>query len=102
MPTSCHRYRLPPRVRDGDGRHELDQPGKVAWDWWNGLNVYGVPFTSGVNTETYKHFIDFAAENGLEYIILDEGWYKLGDLLSIAPAWTWTPSRRTRNGRTSD
>ena len=61
------------------------KPGKVAWDWWNGLNVFGVPFKSGVNTETYKHFIDFAAENGLEYIILDEGWYKLGDLLSITP-----------------
>ena len=61
------------------------KPGKVAWDWWNDLNVYGVPFAAGVNTDTYKHFIDFAAENGLEYIILDEGWYKLGDLLSIAP-----------------
>jgi alpha-glucosidase len=61
------------------------RPGKVAWDWWNDLNVYGVPFTSGVNTATYKHFIDFAAENGLEYIILDEGWYKLGDLLSTTP-----------------
>ncbi|MGE5199456.1 MAG: glycoside hydrolase family 97 protein, partial [Rhodospirillaceae bacterium] len=61
------------------------RPGKVAWDWWNDLNVYGVPFESGVNTDTYKHYIDFAAENGLEYIILDEGWYKLGDLLSITP-----------------
>jgi len=61
------------------------KPGKVAWDWWNDSNVYGVPFKSGVNTETYKHFIDFAAEHGLEYIILDEGWYKLGDLLSITP-----------------
>ena len=29
------------------------KPGKVAWDWWNDLNVYGVPFASGVNTETY-------------------------------------------------
>jgi len=62
------------------------KPGKVAWDWWNDLNVYGVPFKAGVNTDTYKHFIDFAAENGLEYIILDEGWYKLGDLLSVSPA----------------
>jgi len=61
------------------------KPGKVAWDWWNGLNLYGVPFKSGVNTDTYNHFIDFAAENGLEYIILDEGWYTLGDLLSITP-----------------
>jgi alpha-glucosidase len=61
------------------------RPGKVAWDWWNSLNVYGVPFKSGVNTETYTHFIDFAAEHGFEYIILDEGWYTLGDLLSITP-----------------
>ena len=60
-------------------------PGKVAWDWWNDLNVYDVDFKSGVNTETYKYFIDFAAANGIEYIILDEGWYKLGDLLDINP-----------------
>ena len=62
------------------------RPGKVAWDWWNFNNVYGVPFRAGVNTDTYKHYIDFAAENGIEYVILDEGWYKLGDLSSIVPA----------------
>ncbi len=62
------------------------KPGKVAWDWWNALNVYGVSFKSGVNTDTYRHYIDFAAENGLDYIILDEGWYKLGDLLAVSPA----------------
>jgi alpha-glucosidase len=62
------------------------KPGKVAWDWWNFNNIYGVPFRAGVNTETYKHYIDFAAENGIEYVILDEGWYKLGDLLSVVPA----------------
>ena len=61
------------------------KPGKVAWDWWNFNNIYGVPFRAGVNTETYKHYIDFAAEHGLEYIILDEGWYKLGDLMSVVP-----------------
>lgn len=61
------------------------KPGKVAWDWWNNLNVYGVDFQSGVNTETYKYFIDFALEYGLEYIILDEGWYKLGNLMEINP-----------------
>ena len=58
------------------------KPGKVAWDWWNANNVFGVPFRAGVNTETYKHYIDFAAEHGLEYVILDEGWYPLGDLLA--------------------
>lgn len=61
------------------------KPGKVAWDWWNNLNVTGVDFQSGVNTETYKYFIDFAATNGVEYIILDEGWYKLGDLMDVNP-----------------
>ena len=62
------------------------KPGKVAWDWWNSLNIYGVDFRAGVNTETYKYYIDFAAEYGLEYIILDEGWYRLGDVLDVVPA----------------
>lgn len=61
------------------------KPGKVAWDWWNANNVYGVDFRAGINTETYKYYIDFAADYGLEYIILDEGWYELGDLLKIVP-----------------
>ena len=61
------------------------KPGKVAWDWWNALNIYGVDFKSGVNTETYKYFIDFASKFGLEYIILDEGWYKLGNLMEVVP-----------------
>ncbi len=52
------------------------KPGKVAWDWWNANNIYGVDFKSGLNTETYKYYIDFAADFGLEYIILDEGWSK--------------------------
>lgn len=50
------------------------KPGKVAWDWYNANNLTGVDFRSGLNTETYLHYIDFAAEYGLEYVILDEGW----------------------------
>jgi alpha-glucosidase len=61
------------------------RPGKVAWDWWNFNNVFGVPFRAGVNTDTYKHYIDFAAEHSIEYVVLDEGWYKLGDLSSVVP-----------------
>ena len=61
------------------------KPGKVAWDWWNANNVYGVPFRAGINTDTYKHYIDFAAEHGIPYVILDEGWYKLGDLTAVVP-----------------
>ncbi len=59
------------------------KPGKVAWDWWNALNIYGVDFESGVNNDTYKYYIDFASEYGLEYIILDEGWYHLDDIMHV-------------------
>ena len=52
------------------------KPGKVAWDWWNGWNLYGVDFEAGINTQTYKYYIDFAAANGIEYIVMDEGWAK--------------------------
>ncbi|MFB0516726.1 MAG: glycoside hydrolase family 97 protein [Candidatus Neomarinimicrobiota bacterium] len=61
------------------------KPGKVAWDWWNALNISGVDFKAGVNTETYKYYIDFAGDHGIEYVILDEGWYVLGDLLRLNP-----------------
>lgn len=59
------------------------KPGMVAWDWWNALNIYGVDFESGVNNDTYKYYIDFASKYGLDYIILDEGWYNLKDVLSV-------------------
>ncbi|MGF7139141.1 glycoside hydrolase family 97 protein [Roseimarinus sediminis] len=52
------------------------KPGKVAWDWYNANNIYGVDFKSGLNTATYKYYIDFAADNNIEYVILDEGWTK--------------------------
>lgn len=50
------------------------KPGKVAWDWWNDWNIYNVDFQAGINTETYKYYIDFASKNKVEYIVLDEGW----------------------------
>lgn len=52
------------------------KPGRVAWDWYNANNIFGVDFEAGINNETYKYYIDFAAKYGLEYIILDEGWSK--------------------------
>ncbi len=76
-------YRLAPQLRLEDT--SWIRPGKVAWDWWNALNLTGVNFPAGVNTATYKHYIDFASENGIEYVILDEGWYELGDLFAINP-----------------
>jgi alpha-glucosidase len=51
------------------------KPGKVAWEWWHDWNISGVDFKTGVNTETYQYYIDFASKNKIEYVILDEGWY---------------------------
>jgi alpha-glucosidase len=56
------------------------RPGQVAWDWWNAMNISHVDFVAGRNTETYKYYIDFAAANGIEYIIMDAGWSDFRDL----------------------
>lgn len=64
-------YRLasPSRVKNID----WIKPGKVAWEWWNYWGLYNVDFRAGINTETYKYYIDFASKNNIEYVILDEG-----------------------------
>jgi alpha-glucosidase len=63
------------------------RPGKVAWDWWNDWNIYNVDFRAGINTETYKYYIDFASRFGIEYVILDEGWSvaEKADLMLVIP-----------------
>ncbi len=63
------------------------KPGKVAWDWWNNWNIAGVDFKAGINNDTYKYYIDFASSNGIEYVILDEGWAvnKQADLFQVVP-----------------
>lgn len=63
------------------------RPGKVAWDWWNDWNLYGVDFRAGINNDTYKYYIDFAAAHGIAYVILDEGWAvnKKADLMQVIP-----------------
>jgi alpha-glucosidase len=76
-------YKLAPPNKIADTK--WIKPGHVAWDWWNASNIYGVDFKAGINNETYKYYIDFAAKNGIEYIILDEGWYKLGNVLEQIP-----------------
>ena len=75
-------YLLAPECRLDDT--SWIRPGKVAWDWWNNWNISGVDFRAGINTPTYKHYIDFASKNGLEYIIVDEGWSSEEDLLQYA------------------
>ncbi|HUB59759.1 MAG TPA: glycoside hydrolase family 97 catalytic domain-containing protein [Puia sp.] len=76
-------YRLasPSRVTDTG----WIKPGKVAWDWWNDWNISHVDFRAGINTDTYKYYIDFAADNHIGYILLDEGWSDPTDLMKIVP-----------------
>ena len=73
----------PSRVAD----YSWVKPGKVAWDWWNDWNISGVDFRAGINTETYKYYIDFASQKGIEYVILDEGWAVnlKADLMQVVP-----------------
>lgn len=63
------------------------KPGKVAWEWWSDWNLDGVDFKTGVNTETYKAYVDYAARNHIEYVILDEGWAVnlKADLMQVVP-----------------
>ncbi len=61
------------------------KPGKVSWDWWNAWNLEGVDFQTGINNQTYEYYIDFAARNKLEYIIMDEGWSDPFDLMLLSP-----------------
>ena len=70
-----------------EGDFSWVKPGKVAWDWWNDWNLYGVDFKAGINTETYKYYIDFASSHGIEYVILDEGWAVTGaaDMFQVIP-----------------
>jgi alpha-glucosidase len=52
------------------------KPGKSAWDWWNYQTVpENAGFDPGMNNETMKYFIDFAAEFNLEYMLVDAKWY---------------------------
>ena len=61
------------------------KPGQVLWDWWNHNNIYGVDFRAGINTETYLYMIDFASQNDIPYILIDDGWSDKDDLLSVNP-----------------
>lgn len=85
MPVNHLVYALASPNRIGD--YSWVKAGKVAWDWWNDWGIYGVDFKAGINMDTYKYYIDFASENGIPFVVLDEGWYnpKVGDMLTVIP-----------------
>ncbi|MGL5786008.1 MAG: glycoside hydrolase family 97 protein [Bacteroidales bacterium] len=66
-------YKLAP---EAESKNDFSwvKPGKISWDWWNASSVYGVDFKSGINTDTYKYFVDFASKYGIEYVVIDDGW----------------------------
>ncbi len=76
-------YRLAPEPEFSD--FNWIKPGKSTEEWITGLNLYGVDFEAGLNTETYKYYIDFAARFGFEYVMLDAGWSDVNDLFRITP-----------------
>src|SRR5438876_151900 len=57
------------------------KPGKSAWDWWSGSFASGVDFKPGMNTATMEHYIDFAAQAHLQYMLIDAGWSPEDDIL---------------------
>jgi len=85
LPTNDLVYLLGAENRAGDC--SWVKPGKVAWEWWNDWGLTHVGFEPGIDTRTYKAYIDFAAAYGLEYVVLDEGWSdpKAGDVMSVVP-----------------
>lgn len=85
MPVNNLVYALASPNRIGDC--SWIKTGKVAWDWWNDWGIYNVDFKAGINMETYKYYIDFAADNHIEFVVLDEGWYNpgKGDMLTVIP-----------------
>jgi len=63
---------LSPESRVGEAKWV--KPGKTSWSWWSGNFAKEVSFRPGMNTDTLKHYIDFSAEAGLEYALIDAGW----------------------------
>jgi alpha-glucosidase len=77
-----------------DGDYSWVRPGKYAWDWWNGPTLAAVK-PAGMNDATLKAYIDFAGESGLEYMLVDDGWYpNSGAAAAVLPGannLAWVP-----------
>ncbi|ADB41691.1 glycoside hydrolase family 97 protein [Spirosoma linguale] len=83
LPASDMVYRLATPSRIGDA--SWVKPGKCTDEWITNINLYNVPFRAGVNTETYKYYVDFAKRFGFDRILLDAGWSDNNDLFKITP-----------------
>lgn len=67
--------------------------GKASWNWWSGdAGPNDTPDTASaargdfpMTTATIKYYIDFAAQSGLRYTLIDAGWSKQNDILEPIP-----------------
>ena len=78
------------------------RPGWVTFDWWARHGIYGVDFKAGINTETAKYMIDFAASFGIRYFLMDEGWTYGEDLTRTIPGLDMAEVVRYANSKNVD
>ncbi|HTB25282.1 MAG TPA: glycoside hydrolase family 97 protein [Puia sp.] len=83
LPANDLVYRLasPSTIKETGWIH----PGKCTDEWIIDINLFHVPFRSGINTESYKYYIDFAKRFGFNRIMMDAGWSDARDLFKINP-----------------
>lgn len=83
LPDNDLVYRLasPSRIGDVSWLHGI----KGTDEWIPDINLFDVPFKAGINTASYKYYIDFAARFGFSHIMLDAGWSKVTNLNEISP-----------------
>lgn len=83
LPANDLVYRLasPSRVKDVS----WIMPGQSTDEWIITENLFNVDFKSGINTATYKYYIDFAKKFGIESVMMDAGWSDNNDLFKINP-----------------
>jgi alpha-glucosidase len=62
------------------------KPGNITEEWITDLNLFNVPFKAGLNTASYKYYIDFAKRFGFDRIMMDAGWSDNNDLFKVIPS----------------
>jgi alpha-glucosidase len=83
LPANDLVYRLaaPSTLSD----HSWIRPAQSTDEWIISENLFNVDFKTGINTATYKFYIDFAAKFGIESVMMDAGWSDNNDLFRINP-----------------
>lgn len=83
LPANDLVYRLAPPSTLSD--HSWIKPAQSTDEWIINTNLFNVNFKTGINTDTYKYYIDFAEKFGIESVMMDAGWSDNNDLFKINP-----------------